>query len=90
MIENQRNPCFQHSMMMMTIRNVFLFSYYLSEYTNCMSTEKQDALPNECPGYEINNLSVLDMTLTIVMLEFGECRVPLYCYCSQVHSSPEL
>ena len=39
--------------------------------------------------------SVLDMTLNNLMVRFqqcwslGECRVPLHCHCSQVHSDPE-
>ena len=39
--------------------------------------------------------SVLDMTLNNLMVmfqqcwNFGECRVPLHCHRSQVHSGPE-
>ena len=39
-------------------------------------------------------MSVLDMTLNNLMVRFqqcwsfGECGVPLYCHCSQVHSGP--
>ena len=39
--------------------------------------------------------SVLDITLNNLMVRFqqcwsfGECRVPLHCHCSQVHSCPE-
>ena len=48
-----------------------------------------------CRGVRPSPTSVLDMTLNNLMVRFqqrwsfGECRVPLYCYCSQIHSSPE-
>ena len=40
-------------------------------------------------------MRVRDMTLNhlIMILQswrFGECRVPLHCHCSQVHSDPKL
>ena len=55
------------------------------EYPDCFSADGQD-----CPL-----TSVLDMTLNNLMVRFqqcwalGECRVPLRCHCSQVHSGPE-
>ena len=42
-----------------------------------------------------NQTSVLDMTLNNLMVKFqwcwsfGECRAPLHCHCSQVHSGLE-
>ena len=51
-----------------------------------------------CWIYWLNNpppMSVLYMTLKNLMvrfqqcLSFEECRVPLHCHCSQVHSGPE-
>ena len=48
-----------------------------------------------CRGVRTPLTSVLDMTLNNLMVRFqqcwsfGECRVPLHCHCSQVHSGAE-
>ena len=48
-----------------------------------------------CRGVRPPPTSVLDMTLNNLMVRFqqywsfGECRVPLHCHSSQVHSGPE-
>ena len=55
------------------------------EYTDCISAE----------GVRPPLMSVQDMTLNNIMVRlqwwwrFGECRVPLHCHCTQVHSGPE-
>ena len=41
--------------------------------------------PNECPGYDTKQSNGEDP----VMLELEECRVPLHCHRSQVHSVAE-
>ena len=52
------------------------------EYTNCTSARGKTPSPT----------SVLDMTLNNLMVrfqwcwDFGKCRAPLHCHCSQVHS----
>ena len=48
-----------------------------------------------CRGVRPSLMSVPDMTLNNLMVRFqqcssfGECRVPLHCHRSQVHSGPE-
>ena len=48
-----------------------------------------------CWGEDHPSMSVLDMTLNNLKVRFhwcwgfGECKIPLHCHCSQVHSGPE-
>ena len=46
-----------------------------AEYTDSISTERYHS-PNVCPGYDTKQFD----GEASVMLEFGECRVPLYCH----------
>ena len=42
------------------------------DYTDCISAEGKNS-PNECPGYDTKQSDCE----ALVMLEFGECGVPL-------------
>ena len=56
------------------------------EYTGCFFVERYELKLNECPAMTLKNRTV---SLQYCW-NFGECGVPLNCYCSQVQSVLQL
>ena len=54
----------------------------LAQY-DCIFAEGKDYL-GECPDYDTKQSNGKALVMQNV-----ECRIPLYCHCSKVHSDPE-
>ena len=87
---NRENVCQDSMLFRFSLQYIFSSSLYIYRAQSAGSVEYADCTYAEV----LDPTCAMDMTLNNLMMRFqwrwgfGECRAPLYCHCSQVHSDP--